>query len=94
MTARPPLRTRLDEAALEAPTPATPVGPLLVDLEAAARALSVAPRTLRRLAASGALPYARLGRMLRFRPEDLRVFADRVVVGPVAFPHRGRRAAS
>jgi excisionase family DNA binding protein len=58
------------------PTP--PTGdpePLLVDSAVAARLLNVSPRTLWQLAKSGRLPSKKIGRLVRFRPADLREFA-------------------
>ncbi|MBL9088183.1 MAG: helix-turn-helix domain-containing protein [Planctomycetia bacterium] len=58
--------------------------PLAVDLEDAARLIGMSARWLRRAAAAGDIPYARLGRALRFRPEDLRALVDRHVIGGAA----------
>lgn len=75
-----PLRARLVEPTAAATVQAAD-DVVLVDLDEAARRLAVAPRTLRRLAAEGRVRYARLGRALRFRPCDLRAFADSHLVG-------------
>jgi excisionase family DNA binding protein len=55
--------------------------PQLLDLEAAASRLAVAPRTLREWAAAGRVPYYRLGRALRFSEADLVAFVARSRVG-------------
>lgn len=80
--ARRPLRTRLDGVAVTAPAAPTSAGPLrlAIGLNEAAAALGVSVRTIRRLAAAGALPYARVGSRLLFRLGDLEAFlAARVV---------------
>ncbi|MFO0933091.1 MAG: helix-turn-helix domain-containing protein [Planctomycetota bacterium] len=58
--------------------------PLAVDLEDAARLIGMSARWLRREAAEGRVPYARLGRALRFRVADLRALVDRHVIGGAA----------
>lgn len=75
-----PLRTRLDGVEVP-PAPAPDATPLLLGLAEAARRLAIAPRTLRRIAAEGRIPYARIGRALRFRPGDLEAFVEGSVVG-------------
>lgn len=56
--------------------------PQLLPLDAAASRLAVAPRTLREWAAKGRIPFARFGRILRFREEDVaRFVADAMVDG-------------
>ena len=46
--------------------------PLLVDCREASRLLSCSERTLFDLTKSGSLPVVRLGRSVRYSPEDLR----------------------
>jgi len=55
-----------------APAPA----PLLMDVRAAARALSVSPRTVQLLAARGELPSLKIGKLRRFALTDLQRFID------------------
>lgn len=43
----------------------------LLDLEEAARMLNISSRGLRHLAATGSVPYHRVGRQLRFDPDEL-----------------------
>jgi hypothetical protein len=77
---RRPLRSRLVEpSALAAPLAAC--APLLVGLDAAAAALDLAPRSVRRLATSGELAYCRIGRLLKFEPSSLAAFVARSRVG-------------
>lgn len=74
---RRPLRTRVVEpGGAPARTP-----PLAVDLAEAARLLSLAPRTVRRLASTGEIPYVRIGRALRFETAVLADFVARHRVG-------------
>ena len=49
---------------------------LLVDTNEAARMLSIAPRTLWGLTASGDIPCIRIGRSVRYDPRDLRVWIE------------------
>ncbi|MFO0933651.1 MAG: helix-turn-helix domain-containing protein [Planctomycetota bacterium] len=58
--------------------------PLAVDLATAAKLINMSPRWVRRAAAAGDIPYVRIGRALRFRPEDLRALVDRHVIGGAA----------
>lgn len=59
----------------------TPRGPApLLDVEDVAQLLGTCPTTVRRLARRGALPAVRLGRMIRFRPDDVADYVDRHVV--------------
>lgn len=60
--------------------------PQLLALDAAASRLAVAPRTLRDWAAKGRIPYARFGRALRFREEDLARFVTDAMVGGQGAP--------
>lgn len=56
--------------------------PQLLALDDAASRLAIAPRTLREWASQGRLPFARFGRSLRFREEDLaRLVTDAMVGG-------------
>jgi len=61
-------------AAPEAPQPE--VAPMLLRLEDAAKVLSISPRTLWGLAQAGAVKSKRIGKSLRFRPDDLKAFAE------------------
>ncbi len=49
---------------------------LLVNTNEAARMLSIAPRTLWSLTASGEIPSIRIGRSVRYDPGDLRVWIE------------------
>jgi excisionase family DNA binding protein len=53
-----------------APIP-KPDGPRVLDAQGAARYLSLGLDTLYRLVRSGELPHSRIGKSIRFRPEDL-----------------------
>lgn len=44
--------------------------------EAVARLLACSPKTVYAWAASGSIPSVRLGRLVRFRPTDVRRFVD------------------
>lgn len=70
---RAPLRTDLAGR--------VPERPMLVGLAQAARLLALSPRTVRRLAAEGALGYVRVGRALRFEVVELEAFVARHRVG-------------
>ena len=48
----------------------------LLDIEAAASCLGVSVSTVRRLVRTGALPAFRVGRQLRFRPEEIDVYLE------------------
>jgi excisionase family DNA binding protein len=48
-----------------------PNGPRVLDAQGAARYLSLGLDTLYRLVRSGELPHSRIGKSIRFRPEDL-----------------------
>lgn len=52
------------------------ITPLLTDRDVA-RVLAVKPDTVRRWAAQGELPSVRLGRLLRFRGEDIAAWVSR-----------------
>jgi excisionase family DNA binding protein len=58
--------------ALVANIASQPAEPLLVNEHTAAGMLSLSIPTLRRLRASGELPYCRIGAAVRYRVEDLR----------------------
>lgn len=90
MTPAPSPRRRLRADVVEpervgagGPAPAA-TAPLAVDLDEAARLVGMSARWIRREAAEGRLPYARLGRALRFRVADLRALVDRHVIGGAA----------
>jgi excisionase family DNA binding protein len=51
--------------------------PILVTARAAATLLSISPRKIWGLTASGELPVVRIGRAVRYAVDDLRAFADR-----------------
>jgi len=46
--------------------------PFLIRPDATAEALAISPRTLWALTASGEIPHVRIGRSVRYDPEDLR----------------------
>ncbi len=48
----------------------------MLDIEAAATCLGVSVSTVRRLVRSGDLPAFRVGRQLRFRPEDIDAYIE------------------
>ena len=57
--------------------------PVLLNAEDAAKALSVSPRTLRRLARRGLLPVVHMGpRAVRCDPQDFPGLIDKLKVGP------------
>ena len=62
-------------------TPRPVAAPQLLDLDSAASRLALAPRTVRRLAATGRLPYVRIGRALRLAEPDLAALIARSRVG-------------
>lgn len=49
--------------------------PILLGTQAAAAALSIHERTLRRLVSDGAIPVVRIGRRVLYRPADLEQWA-------------------
>jgi predicted DNA-binding transcriptional regulator AlpA len=51
-------------------------GQLLIDAKAAAAILAIGARTLWRHTCSGAIPSHRIGRAVRYRPEELRRWID------------------
>ncbi len=53
------------------------VSPLAVCGEQAAAMLGISPRKLWELKNTGEVPSVRIGRSVRFRPEDLQAFLDR-----------------
>ena len=56
---------------------ATPIEPLLLTAEQAAKALSVSQSTLTRLTKGGDLPCVRFFRTLRYSPADLAAWIER-----------------
>jgi excisionase family DNA binding protein len=50
--------------------------PLLLELEDAARQLSVSGRTLRRLARDGEVKAVKIGSLIQFAPQNLEHFVD------------------
>ena len=63
--------------------------PLLLTLERAAEALSVSPRTVRRLLDAGELAPVRIGRSLRVSAESLRRYVDRAIPESHTHPSAG-----
>ncbi len=57
--------------------PAAGPGPLLYSPSQCARALNISPRTLWSLTAAGEIPALKIGRLVRYDPEDLRAFIAR-----------------
>lgn len=57
-------------------TPAEENGFALLDTEEAARMLGVSPSTVRRLTSADELTSVRVGRSLRFHPDDIDVFIE------------------
>jgi predicted DNA-binding transcriptional regulator AlpA len=53
-----------------------PRGQLLIDAKAAAAILAIGARTLWRHTCSGAIPSHRIGRAVRYSPEELRRWID------------------
>jgi excisionase family DNA binding protein len=49
---------------------------MLMDVRAAARALSVSPRTVQNLAARGELPTVKIGKLTRYAVDDLQRLID------------------
>jgi excisionase family DNA binding protein len=68
--------------ATESAPPSRGPAPLL-SVQDLADLLGTCATTVRRLARRGALPAVRLGRMIRFRADDVRVYVDAHVVGSV-----------
>ncbi|MBL8842364.1 MAG: helix-turn-helix domain-containing protein [Planctomycetes bacterium] len=59
------------------PNPAAPaIGALLIDAGEAARAIAVSRRKLWELTNRRAIACVRIGRCVRYRPEDLRAFVE------------------
>jgi len=52
------------------------VDPILLELEPAAHALGISPRTLRDLTASGVIPAVRIGRRVLYRRAGLKLWAQ------------------
>lgn len=80
------LRTNVDEpdrVGAAGPAPVATAA-IAVDLETGAQLIGMSPRWLRREAAEGRVKYARLGRALRFRPDDLRALVNRHLIGGAA----------
>lgn len=59
----------------ESPAAVSPA-PLLVDAIAAATMLDISKRLLWSLTNCGDIPSVRVGRLVRYRPEDLRAFVE------------------
>ena len=71
--------------------PPNPDGPRVLDAQGAARYLSLGLDTLYRLVRSGELPHSRIGKSIRFRPEDLDEYiAARVTREWTRVDRRGR----
>jgi excisionase family DNA binding protein len=54
--------------------------------EGVARLLGCSPKTVYAWAASGSIPCVRLGRLVRFRPADVRLFVEAHIDGALARP--------
>ena len=54
-----------------------PVVPLLLNVSQAARALTICNRTLAELTKNGSVPSVRIGKCVRYRPEDLMEWVKR-----------------
>ncbi|MDX6225499.1 MAG: Helix-turn-helix domain [Frankiales bacterium] len=52
----------------------TSSGPCLLTIQQTAHRLAISPRLVRTVAHTGGLPCVRIGRLLRFRPEDVDQF--------------------
>lgn len=62
------------------PTPA-PTEPLLLDVKAAAKALSVSPRTIAELTKLGKLPHVRLQRRVLYPVDRIREYVNSITKG-------------
>jgi excisionase family DNA binding protein len=83
------IRRAVRDSAIE-PVP-KPDGPRVLDAQGAARYLSLGLDTLYRLVRSGELPHSRIGKSIRFRPEDLDEYiAARVTREWTRVDRRGR----
>jgi excisionase family DNA binding protein len=60
---------------------ASPVPPLLLTPREAVQALAVSPRTLWQLTHDRRIPVVRIGRLTRYRPQDLAAFAAEAAEG-------------
>ena len=56
----------------------------LVSLKIGAALIGVNPRTLRRRIADGSLPAYKVGRLIKFKPEDLQQLLRRIPSGDAA----------
>ncbi|HSH77318.1 MAG TPA: helix-turn-helix domain-containing protein [Herpetosiphonaceae bacterium] len=56
----------------------------MLDIEAAATCLGVSVSTVRRLVRTGDLPAFRVGRQLRFRPEEIDAYIESRRIRPLA----------
>ena len=63
--------------------PTAPDGRLLIDGREAAKLLSISPRKLQQLVAARAIPFIRVGRLVRFAPESLRQWVRKYQAQPV-----------
>ncbi len=59
-------------------------------IEAAAY-IGIGKRTLQELMASGEIPYVKIGKIVRFRPEDLTAFIDKKLVKAVGWKGGAKR---
>lgn len=57
-----------------------PVMPRLLTVEEVGEITRVSPAGIRRYVAAGELPAVRIGKLLRFRPEDITAWIDSQVV--------------
>ena len=56
--------------------------PVLLDIDATAKALALCSKTVRKLVHDGLLPAVRIGRAVRFDPKDFPALIDRLKAGP------------
>ena len=69
-------------------------GPILMDLQNAARALSISARALWEWTRAGKVPHVRLGKRILFEPDALRAWARSHRCGPDTRFNRGRSPIS
>jgi excisionase family DNA binding protein len=85
------IRDANDAASPPAPSKSSDMVPRVLDAQRAARYLSLGLDTLYRLVRAGELPHTRIGKSIRFRPEDLDEYiAARVTREWTRVDRRGR----